>query len=155
MLTRERTPASSALPATAPLPSLTAAFSRRRAVFGAVALAAAPVAALPALASSEAVDPIVDMYRRAKALRAVHDHPDTSIEDAEAAYDGVSDLRAEAFELGATTPAGALAALQWARDEFGEYYVETGTTEPDWLDLFTLKLLDSAIAVLRTEVGNV
>ena len=36
----------------APLPSLTSAFSRRRAIFGAVALAAAPVVALPALAST-------------------------------------------------------------------------------------------------------
>ena len=36
----------------APLPSLTNAFSRRRALFGAVALAAAPVAMLPALAST-------------------------------------------------------------------------------------------------------
>ena len=35
----------------APLPSLSTAFSRRRAIFGAVALAAAPVAALPAMAA--------------------------------------------------------------------------------------------------------
>ncbi len=35
-----------------PLPSLSAAFSRRRAIFGAVALAAAPVAVLSALAST-------------------------------------------------------------------------------------------------------
>ena len=39
------------LPPPAPLPSLTTAFSRRRAIFAAVALAAAPVAALPAMAA--------------------------------------------------------------------------------------------------------
>lgn len=38
------------LPAPAPLPSLSSAFSRRRAIFGAVALAAAPTTVLPAAA---------------------------------------------------------------------------------------------------------
>ena len=121
-------------------------FPRRRAVLGAVALAAAPVAALPALASP--VDPVVDMYRRAKAFRAVHDHPDTSEKIAEAAYEVVSEMRADAFETAATTPIGALASLQWARDEFAEYYVEY-TDKPDWLDIFTLKMIDNAIAVLQ------
>ena len=142
------------LPTPAPLPSLTSALSRRRAIFGGLAVAAAPAAALPALASPEAVDPVVEMYRTAKAFRAIHDHPDTSIEAADAAYDVVSEMRAEAFETSATTPAGALASLQWARDEFAEYYVETGLKEPDWLDLFTLRLIDDAIAVLRTEAAH-
>ena len=155
MQKRDRTLMPADLPAPGPLPGLAEAFSRRRALFGAVALAAAPAVALPALASPEAVDPIVDMYHRAVRLLAVHDHPDTSEEARDTAYDGLSEMRATAFETTATTLAGALASLQWARDEFASYYVETGTKEPDWLDLFTLKMMDNAIAVLRAEVGDV
>ncbi len=50
MLSRERTPMLTALPAPAPLPSLTSALSRRAAIFGVMTAATAPVASLPALA---------------------------------------------------------------------------------------------------------
>ncbi len=66
-------------------------------------LAAAPAAALPALASPEAVDPIVDLHRTATALQAYAARPDVSDEAADEAGEKVCDLKAEAFELGATT----------------------------------------------------
>ncbi len=51
MLLRERPSVSAVLPAPAPLPSLTTAFSRRAALFGAVTVGAASVASLPAVAA--------------------------------------------------------------------------------------------------------
>ena len=65
----------------------------------------------------------------------------------------VCDLKAEAFELGATTSAGALASLLWAREEFARYYVDIN--DPDWMNRWTLAMIDNAIAVLRTEVIDV
>ena len=137
----------------APLPGLADALSRRRAIFGAVALAAAPVAALPALASPEAVDPIVDIYQTATALQAYAARPDISEDAADEAGEKVCDLKAEAFELGATTPAGALASLLWAREEFSRYYVDI--KDPDWMNRWTLAMIDNAIGVLRSEVAHV
>ena len=59
------------LPPPAPLPSLTTAFSRRRAIFGAFALAAAPVAVLPAMAAPAAVDADADLIEFAGRVAAL------------------------------------------------------------------------------------
>ena len=39
------------------------------------------------------------------------------------------------------------------REEFARYYIEEAETM-DWLDRFTLKMIDNAIAVLQAEVAN-
>ena len=95
----------------------------------------------------------MEIHRTSTELQARFDHYDVVDEDAGAAYDKVADMRVEAFDLRATTPAGALASLQLARAEFARYYVDVA--DPDWLDRWTLAMIDNAIAVLRTEVIDV
>ena len=129
----------------------------------------ASVAVLPALAKTvglsddnatpTALDPadarLVQIHRSATDLRAFVDRDDVSGEDADAACDKFGDMRVEAFDLRATTPAGALASLQLAREEFNRYYIEEPGDDADWLDGFTLRMIDSAIGVLRPMVEGV
>lgn len=90
------------------------------------------------------------MYRAATALQAYAARSDVPEDVADEAGEKVCDLKAEAFEVGATTPAGALASLLWAREEFSRYYVEI--EDPDWMNRWTLAMIDNAIGVLRSEV---
>ena len=134
----------------APLPSLTSALNRRRALFGAVALAAAPVAALPAIAAPVPADPLLDVLLRSNALIAYGHTISADDPNADEPMNQADDLLREAFDLRATTPAGALASLQWARDGFARYYVtEKEDDDPDWMDRLTLNMLDSALGILR------
>ena len=104
-----------------------------------------------------ALDPadarFVGMQRTAMALKAYSDHPDTNGELGDKAYTKSSDLQHDAIDMTVATPAGALASLLWGREEFARYYIDEAET-PDWLDRFTLRMIDNAISVLRAEVSN-
>ena len=114
-------------------------------------LAALPLAGLvPATALAEAPEPIVGLLGRALVLRAEIDHPDTTDERSDAAYDEMSDLVHLAVDTPVTTMAGALAALGWARGEFAAYHLDK--PEPDYLDEITLRFMDGAFGVLRQAV---
>ena len=120
-------------------------------------LAALPLAgaALPALASPPApvTEPLVDMHRRAMVLLGYMNGDNATDEGSDRAYDELSGLQQQAFDLRATTVPGALASLKWAREEFARYYVEEESS-PDWMDRFTLAMLDSALGVLRQAIAG-
>ena len=93
MHSRERTLAPGDLPAPAPLPSLTAAFSRRNAIFGALAIgtgaAAGEIAALalPAILPKPADAELVEFAARTVALARRHEHVESQRNDAQGLID--------------------------------------------------------------------
>ena len=117
------------LPPPSPLPSLTTAFSRRRAIFGAVALAAAPVAALPAMSAEmlpngaasvlstnnarlvALADAYEELERRCNAHTAAHrgSDRDEAEDDFNALTEGFGPIEDEMAETPADTMAGVLA----------------------------------------------
>ncbi len=108
-----------AMPPPAPLPSLPTAFSRRAAIFGAAATtgvlvgsaarALAPLSPVPA-------DDMPCLYAEARALRAAADQ---AVSDAEVDHlaDRLTALEQRAIAARVTTPAGAVAALEWVRSD--------------------------------------
>ena len=121
-------------------------------MLGATAAAALPIAAvaMPTLACQAGVEPIIGVLRRATALRVLIDHIDTEDDAGDAAFDEMSALVDDAADLTITTPAGALAALEWARGEFAFAHVDKA--QPDHLDVVTLRFLDGVLGVLRAVV---
>ena len=107
------------LPLPAPLPSLTSAFSRRRAIFGAVALAAAPVAIAPAQAAPtlsandrrlvELADAYEALDRRCNEHTAAHRYDHTSETDDE--FDVLTTDFGPLEEECAVTPADSLVGV--------------------------------------------
>ena len=86
-------------------------------------------------------------------LTAHANDPATSHDEVDQTFGEVIGLQEDAFDLRATTPAGALASLEWARQEFARYYVDESQGQPiDWMDRFTLNMIDSALGVLRQAV---
>ena len=126
----------------------------RRAVLA--GLAGLPFAAVPAVAVSTralagSADPFVAMHRQAATAL---DHLNAGVDDGadgDVTFDTLANLRERAFDMRATSLPGALASLEWARMEFAAFYIDPQAKgeEPDWLDRFTLNLLDGAINVLR------
>ena len=55
----------------------------------------------------------------------------------------------------ALDPADALASPLWAKYEFKRYYIDQPGDEADWLNQFTLRMMDNTIAVLRSMIGVV
>ncbi len=108
---------------TAPLPSLPDAFTRRRALFGAVVLAAAPVASLPAVAAAATPSPadarlmvLADAYealeRRCHEHTAAHRHlRGRAFEIAEAEFDAIVEGFLPIEEEVTATPADSLAGV--------------------------------------------
>ena len=130
---------------------------RRTLLRGLVALpfVAAPAAAISTRALPGSAEPIVALRRRFLAHMAVVDRyvasaTVTPVEETEAdeAMNAASALEDEAEHAPATTLAGALAALEWGRDEFSNCYVQ-GRERPDIADVWTLTMLDKALGVLR------
>ena len=120
-------------------------------------LVALPLAAVPAVAVSTQVlagstDPFVAMHQQAAAALD-HLNADDGSDEA-ATSETLASLRKRAFDINATSLSGALASLEWARMEFAAFYIDPqGKGDaPDWLDLFTLNLLDGTIGVLRQAV---
>lgn len=95
----------------------------------------------------------VEHMARSAAYGAVPGLPDEAGEAEEAEADAADDLRIESFDLRASTLPGALASLEWARDEFAQHYVDTRSC-PDWMDRWTLAMLDSALGVLRQHAAE-
>ena len=105
----------------APLPSLTSALSRRRAIFGAVALAAAPVAIAPAHAAStlspnvrrlvELADAYEALDRRCNEHTAAYrgNYPDEAEDGFSALTAGFGPIEAEIATTPADTMVGVLA----------------------------------------------
>ena len=115
-------------------------------------LAVLPLAGttLPASAAMIQADPLLDLLQRSNALVAYAHTTPANDPTADEAMDQADAIQNEAFHLRATTPTGALASLQWARDEFARYYVtEKMDDDPDWMDRLTLNMLDSELGILR------
>ena len=135
----------------------------RRAVLA--GLAGLPFAAVPAVAVSTRVvagsaEPIVILHHRFLAHMAVVDRymAATTVtkaqeDEADAAMNAARALEEEAERETVETTAGALAALEWGRDEFAGCYVR-GRDKPDIADVWTLAMLDKALGVLRQTVGG-
>ena len=130
---------------------------RRTLLRGFVALpfAAAPAAAMPTRALPGSTEPIVALRRRFLAHMTVVDRYVASATvtkadeiEADDAMNAAAALEAEAEHASVTTLAGALAALEWGRDEFSNCYVR-GRERPDIADVWTLTMLDKALGVLR------
>ena len=132
--------------------------ANRRAVLA--GLAGLPFAVVPAVATPSRVlagsaEPIVILRRRFLAHMAVVDHymAATTVtkaqeDEADAAMNAARDLEDEAERETVETTAGALAALEWGRDEFAGCYVQ-GRDRPEIADVWTLAMLDKALGVLR------
>ncbi len=90
---------------------------------------------------------LVDMHRRFLAMM----ERGRGTEGDDDAIDAAFDLMDDSADLRPTTLAGALAALAWARWEFGRIYVEEREA-PDNADRWTLAMIDGAIDVLRQVV---
>ena len=135
---------------------------RRNLLRGLVALpfAAAPTVAMSTPARRGSAEPIVVLRRRFLAHMAVVDRyvasaTVTKADETEAddAMNAAAALEDEAEHASASTLAGALAALEWGRDEFAGCYVK-GRDKPDIADVWTLAMLDKALSVLRQAVGG-
>ena len=129
---------------------------RRNLLRGLVALpfAAAPTVAMSIRALAGSADPLVAMHREAATAL---DHLNAGVDDGadgDVTFDTLANLRERAFDMRATSLPGALASLEWARMEFAAFYIDPQARgeEPDWLDRFTLNLLDGTIDVLRQTV---
>ena len=127
----------------------------RRAILAGLAGLPFAAVALPSSAAASA-DPLVTMHRQAAACLAHLKAGADDGTDGEATWAVLSTLRESAFDMQATDLPGALASLEWARMEFAHYYIDFRYDDdpPDWLDRFTLNLLDNAIGVLRQAVGG-
>ena len=128
-------------------------FERRAVLAG---LAGLSIAAVPAVATSTralagSADPLVIMHQQAAAALGHLNAGADDGTDGDATFDTLANLRERAFDMRATTLPGALASLEWARMEFASFYIDRQeeSDTPDWLDRFTLNLLDGAIGVLR------
>jgi len=104
------------LPPPPPLPSLPDAFTRRRAIFGAVALAATPVVALAASPATAATLSPADAYealeRRCHEHTAAHRHlRGRALEIAEAEFDAIAEGFLPIEEEVTATPADSLAGV--------------------------------------------
>lgn len=132
----------------APLPSLTAALSRRAALFGAVtATGVLASGGAPATALGP-VDPIVALRQR---WLAAHDHyatADFGIEDEDEVYGHITATERQVVGSRATTVLGVVTALEWVQAEFREHH-DGGVLG----DELVLALLDSALGVLRMQVA--
>lgn len=101
----------SLLPLPAPLPSLSAALSRRRAIFGAVALAAAPVAVMPVAASALSPNDcqLVALAAAYEALDAMVNATHSEAPDYDALTEGFGRIEVEVADTPADSLVGVIA----------------------------------------------
>ncbi len=119
---RAKLPPEPLLSTPAPLPSLVSALSRRRAIFGAVTLAAAPAAALQAAAHSAPIPALSPNDARLVALADAYEALDSRVNAMSSEAPGFdelisrySDLETDAAETPADSFAGALAKVRLCR----------------------------------------
>ena len=145
--------AGNTLPPPAPLPSLTAAFSRRRAISGAVALAATPVAVLQAATQSAAVDPFAGYHREILSLHDDINDGELTEDEANTRMDRWGAIDRLALSARPTTVSGAMACFTCARREFVQFDMHGDEAEDNRGHQLILHLVDGAMGVLRSMGG--
>lgn len=125
-------------------------------------LAAAPLATLPVAICPQAADPIVPLFAEKRRLAGLINGGGRTEAEADALMDRWSACDIAALGTRATTPAGAMASIEWVRGELLEF----GFRARPFLDereagiaadcgaRLVLALLDGALGVLRAQRGQ-
>ena len=121
----------------------------RRAALAALAGLGGSLAIPTAISAAPSrADPIPDLLaERRCAIHAVNVGLYATEDEAEALMDRWSACDAAAITSPATTPAGAAASLEWAREELLQFGFDVHKTDDD--ARIVLALLDGALGVLR------
>lgn len=113
-------------------------------------LAALPLATLPAVAASPTSDVVPALYaEKLRVCDLINSWPDATDSEADVLMDRWGACDRAAVEAPASTLAGAIASIEWAKTELLEFGFQADITNSGKGENFVLALLNGALGALQ------